>query len=110
MPPALAVVGAINVDLVVTADALPRAGETVVGDGPARHGAGRVAVVDFDVHHGNGTQAVFEGDPSVLFISMHQDPRTCYPGTGFDWEIGHGPGKGSPSPGFSESRRGGAGH
>jgi ribokinase len=41
--PALAVVGAINVDLVVTANALPRAGETVVGDGPARHGGGKGA-------------------------------------------------------------------
>jgi ribokinase len=41
--PTLAVVGAINADLVVTADALPRAGETVVGEGPARHGGGKGA-------------------------------------------------------------------
>ena len=54
----------------------------------------RVAIVDFDVHHGNGTQAVLEADPSVLFISLHQDPRTCYPGSGFDWEMGVGPGRG----------------
>jgi acetoin utilization deacetylase AcuC-like enzyme len=58
------------------------------------HGVGKVAVVDFDVHHGNGTQAVFREDPSVLFISIHQDPRTCYPGTGYDWEVGAGEGKG----------------
>ena len=37
------------------------------------HGLGRVAVIDWDVHHGNGTQAVFYDDPSVLFISLHQD-------------------------------------
>jgi acetoin utilization deacetylase AcuC-like enzyme len=37
------------------------------------HGLRRVAVLDWDVHHGNGTQAVFYGDPSVLFISLHQD-------------------------------------
>jgi acetoin utilization deacetylase AcuC-like enzyme len=54
----------------------------------------RVAIVDFDVHHGNGTQAVFETDPSVLFISMHQHPATCYPGSGNDWETGEGKGRG----------------
>ena len=58
------------------------------------HGVGKVAIVDFDVHHGNGTQAAFEDDPSVLFVSLHQDPRTCYPGTGFAWEVGEGAGRG----------------
>jgi len=51
----------------------------------ARHaqaelGLERVAIVDWDVHHGNGTEAIFEDDPSVLFVSMHQWP--FYPGTG----------------------------
>ncbi len=58
------------------------------------HGVGRIAIVDFDVHHGNGTQAAFEDDPSVLFISLHQHPKTCYPGSGYDWEIGVGAGRG----------------
>ena len=58
------------------------------------HGVGKVAIVDFDVHHGNGTQAAFEEDPSVLFISLHQDPRTCYPGTGYEDEVGVGAGRG----------------
>jgi acetoin utilization deacetylase AcuC-like enzyme len=58
------------------------------------HSVGKIAIVDFDVHHGNGTQAVFEADPSVLFISLHQDPRTCYPGTGYPDETGTGPGRG----------------
>jgi acetoin utilization deacetylase AcuC-like enzyme len=40
----------------------------------------RVAIVDFDVHHGNGTEAMFRGDPSVLFVSLHQYP--FYPLTG----------------------------
>jgi acetoin utilization deacetylase AcuC-like enzyme len=40
----------------------------------------RVAIVDWDVHHGNGTQTIFEDDPSVLFVSLHQWP--FYPGTG----------------------------
>ena len=51
----------------------------------ARHaqaalGLERVAIVDWDVHHGNGTQEIFWGDPSVLFVSLHQWP--FYPGTG----------------------------
>ena len=58
------------------------------------HGVGRIAIVDFDVHHGNGTQAAFEEDPSVLFVSMHQDPRTLYPGSGHAWEKGIGAGDG----------------
>ncbi len=58
------------------------------------YGVQRVAIVDFDVHHGNGTQAAFEDDPSVFFISLHQDPRTCYPGSGYGWEIGAGRGRG----------------
>ena len=60
-----------------------------------RHGVQSIAIVDFDVHHGNGTQAAFEEDPSVLFISIHQHPKTCYPGTGYDWETGEGPGAGT---------------
>jgi acetoin utilization deacetylase AcuC-like enzyme len=41
-------------------------------------GVARVAIVDWDVHHGNGTQTAFWDDPSVLFISLHQDD--WYPG------------------------------
>jgi acetoin utilization deacetylase AcuC-like enzyme len=51
----------------------------------------RVAVVDTDVHHGDGSQDVFWNDPHTLFISLHQDGRTLYPGTGFPQECG-GPG------------------
>lgn len=57
-------------------------------------GMKRVAVVDFDVHHGNGTQHLFEERADVLFISIHQDPRYLYPGTGFAHETGKGPGEG----------------
>ena len=51
----------------------------------ARHaqaelGLERVAIVDFDVHHGNGTEAIFDADPSVLTISLHQWP--FWPGSG----------------------------
>ena len=55
-------------------------------------GAARVAIVDYDVHHGNGTQHIFEADPNVLYVSLHQFP--FYPGTGAADEIGSGAGKG----------------
>lgn len=58
-----------------------------------KRGIDRVAIVDFDVHHGNGTQAVFEEDPSVLYVSSHQYPH--YPGTGTLREIGRGKGTGT---------------
>jgi acetoin utilization deacetylase AcuC-like enzyme len=60
-----------------------------------RRGVHHLAIVDFDVHHGNGTQSAFEDDPSVLFISIHQHPKTCYPGTGYESEVGGGPGRGA---------------
>jgi acetoin utilization deacetylase AcuC-like enzyme len=55
-------------------------------------GVGRVAIVDIDVHHGNGTQHMFERDPDVLYISLHQSP--FYPGTGEASEVGRGKGRG----------------
>ena len=54
-------------------------------------GAERVAYVDIDVHHGDGVQAVFYDDPRVLTISLHESPRTLFPGTGEPGDTG-GPG------------------
>ncbi|RVX46551.1 acetoin utilization protein AcuC [Nonomuraea polychroma] len=51
-------------------------------------GAGRIAYVDVDVHHGDGVQAMFYDDPRVLTISLHESPRTLFPGTGFPDETG----------------------
>lgn len=56
-------------------------------------GAGRVAILDWDVHHGNGTQAIFEADPRILFVSLHEWPQ--YPGTGRSDEIGRGDARGN---------------
>ena len=42
----------------------------------------RIAIVDTDAHHADGTQDIFYNDPGVLHISVHQDGRTLYPGTG----------------------------
>jgi acetoin utilization protein AcuC len=58
-------------------------------------GAGRVAYVDVDVHHGDGPQAIFYADPRVLTVSLHQDGRTLFPGTGAVDEIGEGDGAGT---------------
>lgn len=58
-------------------------------------GATRIAYVDVDVHHGDGVQAAFYDDPRVLTISLHQDPRTLFPGTGLPTEIGRGAAEGT---------------
>lgn len=47
----------------------------------AELGLARIAIVDFDVHHGNGTDAIFRGDDSVLYVSLHQFGNV-FPGTG----------------------------
>lgn len=54
----------------------------------------RILILDTDAHAGNGTMEYFYEVPEVLFIDIHQDPRTLYPGTGFVEEIGKGPGQG----------------
>jgi len=58
------------------------------------HPPPRILILDTDAHAGNGTSEYFYSDPKVLFIDLHQDPRTLYPGIGFVEEIGEGKGKG----------------
>jgi acetoin utilization protein AcuC len=57
-------------------------------------GVRKAAVLDLDVHAGNGTQEIFYEDPTVLTVSIHQDPSYIYPGTGFEWQKGRGKGEG----------------
>jgi acetoin utilization deacetylase AcuC-like enzyme len=52
-----------------------------------------VLILDWDVHHGNGTQAAFWADPSVLFVSLHQDDLYP-PGWGAADQVGIGDGEG----------------
>jgi len=52
-----------------------------------------VLVIDWDAHHGNGTQAIFDDDPKVFYVSMHEWP--LYPGTGRIDETGSGAGVGA---------------
>ena len=54
----------------------------------------RILIMDFDVHHGNGTQHSFESRKDVFYCSIHENPTVCYPGTGFETEVGYGEGKG----------------
>ncbi|MDJ0977243.1 MAG: histone deacetylase family protein [Erythrobacter sp.] len=59
-------------------------------------GRGPVAILDVDYHHGNGTQDIFYEDGSVLFASIHADPKSDYP---YFWghadETGEGEGAGT---------------
>jgi acetoin utilization protein AcuC len=59
-----------------------------------KYGLERILVLDTDAHAGNGTAEYFYEDSRVLFIDLHQNPRTLYPGTGFVHQIGSGKGKG----------------
>lgn len=54
----------------------------------------RILILDTDAHCGNGTMEYFYEEDRVLFIDIHQDPRTLYPGTGFIEQIGKGRGEG----------------
>ncbi len=65
--------------------AIAAAALTALGD--------RVVIIDWDAHHGNGTQEIFEADPNVLYVSLHQSP--LYPGTGSIHEVGVGLGRGA---------------
>jgi acetoin utilization protein AcuC len=60
-----------------------------------RQGVERIAYVDVDVHHGDGVQAIFDDEPRVLTISIHQSGETLFPGTGFVDERGSGKAEGT---------------
>jgi len=54
----------------------------------------RVLYLDVDVHHGDGVAHGFYDRSDVMTISLHENPKTLFPGTGFEDEIGTGEGKG----------------
>lgn len=60
----------------------------------SEHGIRKVMIVDYDAHHGNGTQNAFYTRSDVLYIGLHQDGRTLFPGSGFPNELGKGEGLG----------------
>jgi acetoin utilization protein AcuC len=55
----------------------------------------RVAYVDVDVHHGDGVEGIFQSDPDVLTISLHESGHWLFPGTGFPQDVGVGKGAGA---------------
>ncbi|MHC4693404.1 MAG: arginase family protein, partial [Planctomycetota bacterium] len=54
----------------------------------------RVLYLDVDVHHGDGVAYAFYDRSDVMTISLHENPKVLFPGTGFENEIGKGEGKG----------------
>jgi len=54
----------------------------------------RVLYLDVDVHHGDGVAYAFYERRDVMTISLHENPKVLFPGTGFEDEIGKGEGKG----------------
>ena len=59
-----------------------------------KYGIKRVFLFDWDAHAGNGTMDIFYDDPGVLNLSVHQDPRSFYPATGFLHQTGRNAGEG----------------
>jgi acetoin utilization protein AcuC len=59
-----------------------------------QEGVSRILYLDVDAHHGDGVQYAFYEDPRVLTISLHEDGRYLFPGTGFTEEVGEGEGAG----------------
>ncbi|OIP46481.1 MAG: hypothetical protein AUK28_07145 [Desulfobacterales bacterium CG2_30_60_27] len=61
----------------------------------SRYGRKKIAIIDWDAHHGNGIQTLFEEDPDILYISIHEHPTFSFPGTGYAEECGIGRGAGT---------------
>lgn len=57
-------------------------------------GLRRAAVVDLDVHQGNGTAHVFEGDPTVFTLSVHQENNYPSPKAHSSLDVGLADGTG----------------
>lgn len=60
----------------------------------SHYGLSRVMYIDIDAHHSDGVQWLLYSEPRVLKVSIHQDPATLFPWTGYVDEIGEGKGRG----------------
>jgi acetoin utilization deacetylase AcuC-like enzyme len=52
------------------------------------YGLKKILILDWDAHAANGTMDIFYNDPTVMLISLHQDPHDYYPKTGFGSQMG----------------------
>jgi len=68
-------------DVVISAKMLAAAGKKVV-------------VLDLDAHHLDGVQDAFYDTDAVTTISLHENGKTLFPGTGHENELGIGKGRG----------------
>lgn len=59
-----------------------------------KQGLEKILIVDYDAHHGNGTQNSFYSSNSIVYVGLHQDGRTLFPGSGAPYEIGSDEGEG----------------
>ena len=59
-----------------------------------KKGLKKILILDWDAHAANGTMDIFYDDPSVMLISLHQDPHNYYPKTGFISQMGKAKGFG----------------
>lgn len=57
-------------------------------------GGRRPLFLDIDVHHCDGVQHAFYDSPEVMVISLHEDGKHLFPGTGRVNDIGEGNGRG----------------
>jgi acetoin utilization protein AcuC len=58
------------------------------------YGVKKILIMDTDAHAGDGIYGIFARDPRVLFVSLHQDTRTLYPGPSYRNPLGEGEGLG----------------
>jgi acetoin utilization protein AcuC len=58
-------------------------------------GIKNILYVDIDAHHGDGVFYGFIDNPDVYIIDYHEDPRSLFPGTGYEYETGEGEAKGT---------------
>ena len=55
----------------------------------------KIMYIDIDAHHGDGVYYPYEEDPSIYIFDIHESPRYLFPGTGYSYENGRGPGLGT---------------
>ncbi len=68
--------------------------DLVLGCRKLAEGENRVVYLDIDAHHGDGVQEAFYETSSVFTMSLHENGKFLYPGTGWEHEIGKGEGEG----------------